>query len=285
MYQEFYNLAKSPFRQPPDLEFYYPARQYERASAYMNYAILNAEGAVMLTGAPGTGKTLLIKRLLSQLDDAFVIAHLFQTQLDDVEILRSILVEFGQKPFSAQKAELLDMLNGFLIETHINSQRPVIIIDDAHNLDVRALEELRMLLGLETDKVKIPQIVLVGSPALKDKLKVPELGSLDAYAHLRKSLEPLDFDETADYIRFRLEVASVPRGELFLEDAIRLIHQASRGVPRKINALCDTALMCGFADEKKQIDANLILSAISELGWAMPGGETASADSLAATIP
>lgn len=273
MYQEFFNLGKSPFRQPPDLEFYYPARQHERASAYLSYSILNAEGAVLLTGDIGAGKSLLIRHLMAQIEDATVVARLFQTQLDDVQLLRAILVEFGFKPFAAGKVELLDQLNAFLIDSYVNSTRPVIIIDDAHHLDIRALVELRMLLGLETDKVKIPQIVLVGARSLEEKLRLPELASLNDYIHLRKHLGPLDEQETAEYIRFRLAVAGGPESELFLADAMRRIFLQTGGNPRKINILCDTALMCAFADERRQIGADLVDAAVWELGWE-PGRES-----------
>jgi len=165
------------------------------------------------------------------------------------------------------KVELLDQLNSFLIDSYVNSVQPVIIIDDAQHLDVRALIELRLLLGLETDKVAIPQIVLVGTRAIEDKLQLPELSSLNSYIHLRKHLVPLGLEETSDYIRFRLAVAGGAEREIFLADAIESIHAHTKGIPRKINILCDTAMMCAFADECREINAGLIDTALLELGW------------------
>jgi len=267
MYIEFFNLGKPPFRQPPDLEFYFPVKQYESASAYLGYSILNSEGVVLLTGEDGVGKSLLIQKLMAQFDYASIVARVFQTQLDDTGLLRAILVDFGQKSFGSDKVELLDQLNSFLIDSYVNSVQPVIIIDDAQHLDVRALVELRLLLGLETDKVVIPQIILVGTRALEDKLRLPELSSLNSYIHLRKHLVPLGLEETSGYIRFRLAVAGAAENEIFLADAIQSIHSHTKGIPRKINILCDTAMMCAFADECKQINADLIDTALLELGW------------------
>jgi len=284
MYLEFFNLGKSPFRQPPDLEFYFPVKQYESASAYLAYSILNSEGIVLLVGEDGVGKSLLIQKLMAQFDYASVVARVFQTQLDDTGLLRAILVEFGQKAFGLDKVELLDQLNSFLIDSYVNSVQPVIIIDDAQHLDVRALIELRLLLGLETDKVAIPQIVLVGTRALEDKLQLPELSSLNSYIHLRKHLVPLGLEETSDYIRFRLAVAGGAEREIFLADAIESIHAHTKGIPRKINILCDTAMMCAFADECREINAGLIDTALLELGWKTNDPEKSGAHNSMASL-
>ena len=167
MYLEFFGLKEYPFRLTPDVDFLFMSSAHARAKAYMDYSVWNREGFVVITGEIGCGKTTLIQKLLSELNDEDVlVAKIFQTQLDDVEFLQAVLVEFGLNPFNAKKVELMDMLNTFLIENFHNDRQAILIVDEAHNLSMKALEEIRMLSGLETHKEKILHVILVGQPQL-----------------------------------------------------------------------------------------------------------------------
>src|SRR5215831_12294860 len=143
MYLKHFGLKVEPFQLTPDIGFLFMSEVHRRAKAYMDYSVWNREGFVVITGEIGCGKTTLIQKLLSELNGPVIVAKIFQTQLDDVEFLQSVLVEFGLNPFSAQKVELLDMLNTFLIQHFVQGKQIVLIVDDAHNLRTNVLEELR----------------------------------------------------------------------------------------------------------------------------------------------
>ena len=156
MYLDFFGLKDYPFRITPDTDYLYMSSAHSRAKAYMEYAIFNREGFVVITGEIGSGKTTLIKKLLMELDETVLVAKIFQTQLDEVELLQAILVEFGLNPFAAKKVELLNMLNQFLIDSYLNGKQALLIIDDAQNLSKRVLEEITMLFWCGNAKRKNP---------------------------------------------------------------------------------------------------------------------------------
>jgi general secretion pathway protein A len=152
MYLKHFGLKAQPFQLTPDIGFLFMSEAHTRAKVYMDYTVWNREGFVVITGEIGCGKTTLIQKLLSELNKNVVVAKIFQTQLDEVEFLQAVLVEFGLNPFNAKKVELLDMLNTFLIQHFVQGKQIVLIVDDAHNLSTKVLEEIRMLAGLETRK-------------------------------------------------------------------------------------------------------------------------------------
>jgi general secretion pathway protein A len=268
MYLDFFKLRELPFRLTPDTDFLYMSNAHARAKAYMDYTIWNREGFVVLSGEIGSGKTTLIQKLLSELDDDNVlVAKIFQTQLDETEFLQAMLVEFGLNPFSAKKVELIDMLNTFLIEQFASGKQLVLIVDDAHNLSMKVLEEIRMLSGLETQKEKLLHVILVGQPQLNEIIEAPEMEQLLQRVRLRFHLKTLSEEETSDYITHRLRVAGAERTDLFTPDTIPLIHKYTGGTPRLINTLCDTALVCGFADSVATITAEVVQAAVDELQW------------------
>jgi len=268
VYLEHFQLRDYPFRLTPDTEFLYMSSGHARAKAYMDYSVWNHEGFVVVTGEIGCGKTILLKSLLSELSDENVlVAKIFQTQLDDVEFLQSVLVEFGLNPFNAKKVELIDMLNSFLIESYQKMKQLVLIIDDAHNLSMRALEEIRMLSGLETQKEKILHVILVGQPQLNDMLDSPELEQLLQRVRLRFHLRPLSLDESSAYIAHRLAVAGASRTDIFTKETVPIIYKYTGGIPRLINTLCDTALTVAYADEKETVTIDVLKEAINELQW------------------
>jgi len=268
MYLDFFKLKEFPFRLTPDTEFLYMSNAHARAKAYMDYSVWNREGFVVITGEIGCGKTILIKKLLSELEEEnFLVAKIFQTQLDEVEFLQAVLVEYGLNPFSAKKVELIDMLNTFLVDSYREMKQLVLIVDDAHNLSLKALEEIRMLSGLETQKEKVLHVILVGQPQLNTMLDAPELEQLVQRVRLRFHVRPLTLDEMAEYIAHRLKVAGATRTDLFTAETMPVIFKYTGGVPRLINTLCDTSLTVAYADNLPTVTINVLKEALDELQW------------------
>ena len=267
MYSEHFQLTEPPFRLSPDPQFLYASRQHARAKAYMDSIMWLTDGFVVITGEIGSGKTTLIQSFISELPEDVALAHIAQTQVSPVEFLQAILVEFGFRPFEMRKAELLDTLNTHLIELYASGRKVLLIVDEAQNLSLQVLEELRMLSGVETQKEKVLRIILAGQPELKEKLDSPRLEQLAQRVRLRFHLGPLNRDETAEYIRHRLRVAGAGERELFSEDCFPLIYRHTLGTPRLVNTLCDTAMLCAFADDRPSVDAGLVDAALQELQW------------------
>jgi len=266
-YLEHFKLAEQPFRLTPDPAFVYWSKQHARAKAYMESTIWLADGFVVITGEIGSGKTTLIQSFLNELGDDVVYAMVSQTQLSPSQFLQAVLAEFGFKPFQARKAELLDMLNMFLVEQYGEGKKVVLIIDEAQNLSPKVLEEIRLLSGIETHKEKVLRIILAGQPELKDKIESPRLKQLTQRVRLRFHLGPLTNREMREYIGHRLKVAGADAEEIFAEDCLDLIYRRTGGVPRLINTLCDTAMLCAFAEDQNLITPEIIETALEELAW------------------
>jgi putative secretion ATPase (PEP-CTERM system associated) len=266
-YLEHFKLKEQPFRLTPDPDFVYWSKQHARAKAYMESTIWLADGFVIITGEIGSGKTTLLQSFLAELEDNVVYAVVSQTQLTATEFLQAVLTEFGFKPFNKRKVELLDMLNMFLIEQYSNGKKVVLIVDEAQNLARKVLEEIRLMSGIETHKEKVLRIILAGQPELKETLDSPSLKQLMQRVRLRFHIGPLDSREMREYIVHRLAIAGCEDRELFHDDAYDIIHRYSGGVPRLINTLCDTALLCAFADEKHSVNAEEVTAAVTELDW------------------
>jgi len=266
MYMQHFGLNDYPFRITPDTEYLYMSSAHSRAKAYMEYAIFNREGFVVITGEIGSGKTTLIKKILLELDENVKVAKIFQTQLDEVELLQAILVEFGLNPFSAKKVELLNMLNQFLVESYLEGKQVLLIIDDAQNLSKRVLEEVTMLSSVETQKEKILHVILVGQPELNQKLESPDMEQLLQRVSLRYHVRTLTLPETREYVAHRLKVAGLSK-KLFMDDTFDEMFEYSGGVPRLINTICDTALTCAYADGLEVVNNSEFETAIKELQW------------------
>lgn len=266
-YLEHFKLKEQPFRLTPDPDFLYWSKQHARAKAYMESTIWLADGFVIITGDIGSGKTTLLQSFLAELDEDVVYAVVSQTQLTPTQFLQSVLTEFGFKPFNKHKVELLDMLNMFLIEQYSNGKKVVLIVDEAQNLTKKVLEEIRLLSGIETHKEKVLRIILAGQPELKETLEARKLKQLVQRVRLRFHIGPLDAREMREYILHRLGVAGRGSDDLFDDSTFEIIHRYTGGVPRLINTLCDTALLCAFADEKQTVGADEIMSAVAELNW------------------
>jgi len=266
-YVEHFELKEQPFRLTPDPEFVYWSKQHARAKAYMESTIWLADGFVVVTGEIGSGKTTLLQTFLGELEDDIVFAVISQTQLTPTQFLQAVLLEFGFKPFNKRKVELLDMLNMFLLEQNSNGKKVILIVDEAQNLSKKVLEEIRLLSGIETHKEKVLRIILAGQPQLKETLDSPNLKQLVQRVRLRFHLDPLDAREMREYIEHRLRIAGRESNDLIDDDVFPTLYRYTGGVPRLINTLCDTALLCAFAEDKNNVDTKDVMSAIEELNW------------------
>jgi len=267
MYCELFQLTEPPFRLTPDPQFLYASKQHARAKAYMESTIWLADGFVVITGDIGSGKTTLIESFLVELPDDIVLAHISQTQLSPVEFLQALLVEFGFKPFRKRKVELLSMIKDFMVEQYAAGKKILLVIDEAQNLSRKVLEEVRLLSGLELRKEKLLRIILAGQPELSHKLDSPRLQQLTQRVRLRFHLGALSKRETHDYITHRLEVAGARGRTIFEPAACDVVFRYAGGVPRLVNVLCDTALLCAFAEERTVVDEGLVKAAVEELQW------------------
>ena len=267
MYCELFKLTEPPFRLTPDPQFLFASKQHARARAYMESTIWLADGFVVITGDIGSGKTTLIESFISQLPNDIVLAQLSQTQLTPVEFLQALLVEFGFKPFRKRKVELLSMLKDFMIEQYAAGKKIVLIVDEAQNLSRKVLEEVRLLSGLETRKEKLLRIILAGQPELASKLDSPRLQQLVQRVRLRFHLGALSKRETHEYIAHRLKVAGAAGRTIFQPAACDVVFRYTGGIPRLVNVLCDTAMLCAFTEERTVIDDGLVKTAVEELQW------------------
>jgi general secretion pathway protein A len=267
MYTELFKLREPPFRLSPDPEFLYLSKDHSRAKAYMESTVWFTDGFVIITGEIGAGKTTLIETFLRELESDVVVAQINQTQISAIEFLQSVLTQFGFKPFKMKKIELLATLNNFLIEQFAAGRKVLLIVDEAQNLSLEALEEIRMLSGVETTKEKVLRIILAGQPELNEKLDSPDLVQLAQRVRLRFHLTALTQSDLHAYVLHRLEVAGSNGRRIFAEDCYPLLYRYTGGVPRLINTLCDTAMMAAYTDDRDTVTAADVQSAITELRW------------------
>jgi general secretion pathway protein A len=267
MYLEPFKLKELPFRLSPDPQFLYLSKQHARAKAYMESTIWLTDGFVVITGEIGSGKTTLIESFLKEVPADVVVAQLNQTQVSPTDFLQAVLVQFGFSPFKMRKAELISTLNNFLIEQYAAGRKVLLIVDEAQNLSMRVLEEIRMLSGVETTKEKVLRIILVGQPELNNKLNARELEQLTQRVRLRFHLQTLSEAESRAYIQHRLDVAGAGDRELFTPDTFAEIFRYCGGVPRLINTLCDTAMMAAYTADRGVVTRADVAAAVAELQW------------------
>jgi type II secretory pathway predicted ATPase ExeA len=233
----------------------------------MESTIWFTDGFVIITGEIGAGKTTLIESLLHELDKDVVVAQINQTQVTELEFLQAVLVQFGFSPFKMKKAEAIATLNNFLIEQYAAGRKVLLIVDEAQNLPMKVLEEVRLLSGVETTKEKVLRIILAGQPELNEKLDSPELVQLVQRVRLRFHLTPLSEEDLRAYVLHRLEVAGSGGREIFADDTFPLLYRYTGGVPRLVNTLCETAMMAAFNEERDHVNVTDVHSAIEELRW------------------
>ena len=296
MYEKFYELRERPFALSPDPDYLYPSRVHREALDYLRYGLETHAGFVVITGEIGSGKTTLLQTLLRGLDSQTTVGRIVNTMLEPRELIETIMIDFGLDPAGRTKPLLLRDLAQFLVDQRLAGRLVLLVIDEAQNLSLAALEELRMLSNLETEKSKLLQVVLVGQPNLRDKLAAPELEQLRQRITVSYHLMPLDAEETANYVNHRLRRAALGAPLEFPRDVTDVIHARSRGVPRIVNVMCDATLVFGYAEERRQIDLPLMQDVIRELeatgvlppgAPAPPGGgviEPAAINELAAAV-
>jgi general secretion pathway protein A len=257
MYEAFYQLREKPFAILPDPGYLYFGERHTLAYTVLEYGVVHGAGFTVITGDVGCGKTTLIRHLLDSIEQDVTVGLISNTRQDIGELLKWVLLAFDQPYDANDKVALFDQLQRFLINEYAQGRRTVLIIDEAQNLGISTLEELRMLSNINADRDQLLQMVLVGQPQLKHLLSRPELEQFAQRVSADFHIEPLAADEVGAYIRHRLHVAG--RDEPLFEDAaIARIGAATEGIPRKINILCDTALVYGFSQEADLIGPAII---------------------------
>jgi type II secretory pathway predicted ATPase ExeA len=277
MYESHFGLRRRPFGGVPDPDCYYPATSHERALAQLLAAIENEEGLALLTGAPGTGKTLVGYCLLDRLGEKAVSAFLTNSHLGNrLELLRALLYDLSLPHDSPGEQELRLVLTDFLLKNYEQGNRTILVIDEAQALTTDLLEELRLLTNLEGRKGKAVQVVLLAQPAFRELLERPELGAFNQRLGVRCELEPLGLDEAGDYLVQHLRTQGGVPEEIVTDEAIAILARGTGGMPRLLNRAAHQALTLAFAAEVNQVDAEIALEALATLGLSDPGGEEQS---------
>ena len=261
----FFGLQQKPFSPTPDPRFLYLSPGHREGLAQLQYGVQEHKGFILLTGEVGTGKTTLLRTLLSRLDGNTASAFVFDTTLPFEGLLEYMLEDFGVAKPGESHVQRLISLNNFLLERHRAGQNTVLILDEAQNLDLHALEQIRLLSNFETQTEKLLQILLVGQPELLEKLDRPELRQLKQRIGLRCRILPLTAEQTRDYIRTRLRIAGATDLGLFSDAAITRIAEYAGGIPRLINTVCDHCLLIGYADQIRRINRSIVEEAIEYL--------------------
>ena len=266
MYESFYGLKEKPFNLLPDPEYLFMSQGHENTYTHLEYAIAENKGFVVITGEIGSGKTTLINFLLERIGEDIDIGLINNTYVRPTQLIKMICKEYELEVEGMDKTEMIDLFHGFLLRQFAERKRVVLIIDEAQNLSPETMEEIRMLSNLEAEKHHLLQMILVGQPELKHKLQRKELIQFAQRVTVSCHLNGLNKEEVDKYIRHRLKVAGAENADVFgaknpdIFDggAIAAIASYSRGIPRIINILCDTALVYGYADELKVIDDKAI---------------------------
>jgi len=264
MYKEFYGFTTYPFSITPDPQFLYLSRNHEACLRYLLYSLERGHGLIVLTGETGTGKTLLLKNLVKDLNEKTHVAFLVNSALDSFDMLLYTFHELKLDIAGKSKFEILSILKNFLLTSEMANEKVVVIIDEAQNLSIDALENLRLLTNFENSEKKLLQIVLAGQPHLADMLRLPELTHLNQRIGFRCCLMPINYHETKSYIEKRLTVAGATY-PVFTSRAIKKIFLYSKGIPRVINLICDNALFFGFGHQKRHIGCTIIQQVVQEL--------------------
>jgi general secretion pathway protein A len=257
MYEAFYGLREKPFSILPDPDLIYWGRNHSLAFAMLEFGVRNSAGFTVITGEIGSGKTTLVRHLLRQLDARTVTVGLIANTPRGTEGLLQWVMMALKQPYEGSYPNLFERFHRFVFDQYRTGRRTLLIVDEAHNLGVDALEELRMLLNVNADKHQFIQIILVGQPQLKNLLRNPQLAQFAQRVSSDYHLRPLQPHEVTAYIEHRLAGVGA-RSRLFSADACHLIADASGGIPRTINILCDTALVYGFALNSREIDAQMV---------------------------
>jgi len=273
MYEQYYGFSEKPFSLTPDTKYFYRSESHANALELLQYAIERREGFVLITGDIGTGKTMLCRALLEKTDHKTFAALILNPFQSEEDLLRAILQDLGvlsrgeerQAARQPSKQELVSTLHDFLLSLVPLGARAVLIIDEAQNLPLPILEQIRILSNFETDKEKLLQIFLVGQLNLLPLLRSPELRQLDQRVSIRYQVKPLSESEMGGYISHRLAIANGARNVVFTPTALRVVYGYTAGLPRLINMLCDRALLAGYMAQTTRIDEELTAKAAEGL--------------------
>ncbi len=270
MYLEFLGLREKPFSTTADPSFLYLSRKHREALSHMVYGIRERKGFIEITGEVGTGKTTLCKALLRHLDPSTKTALILQSGFSELQLLQAVVQDFGLNPVSSgNRLGLFNQLNRFLLDEAERGHNIVLIVDEAQNLSLLLLEQIRMFSNLETDKEKLIQIVLVGQPQLRDKLQLPELEQLRQRIGVRYHMLPLDLDEVRTYIEHRLRVAGSDGTLEWTTDGAEEVFRCTKGIPRLINQVCDRSLLACYVLRVKRVDGEIVRNSYQEISGAV----------------
>ena len=264
MYLQHFQLAVKPFTLLPDPAFLYMSKRHAMAYALLEYGMLNDSGGfIVITGEVGSGKTTLIRKMLAETNNAASIGLLNHTHSNYGELLQWVLMSFNLEFKNKTKVELYQDFINFIKNHQLVGKRVVLVIDEAHNLSLENLEEIRMLANINTESGQVFQLIISGQPELLQKLRMPELSQFAQRVTIQYHLETLGKDECFDYIKHRLVVAGATYF-IFDDSALLTIWYYSRGIPRVINTLCDLSLVYGFSEQRKYINADIVRQVIND---------------------
>lgn len=267
MYEAFYHLRAKPFSLNPDPRFFYGSKGHKRAMAYLEYGLSLREGFIVITGEIGAGKTMLVRNLFKKLEHEDVVAaQIVSTQLDADDMLRSVAAAFGLEQEGLNKASLLKKLESYLLSVARQGKRALLVVDEAQNLSPRAVEELRMLSNFAHANEPLLQSFLLGQPEFRITLQSEELQQLKQRVIASYHLAAMDAGETRSYVQHRLDLVGWQGDPAITDEAYKLIHEFSGGIPRKINTLCDRLLLLGYLSEKHTFDRAEVQEVIDDLG-------------------
>jgi general secretion pathway protein A len=267
MYTRFFGLSEKPFAITPDPRFLYLSERHAEALAHLLYGINESGGFIQLTGEVGTGKTTVVRTLLSRVPHHADVAVILNPRVTPVEFLLTICEELGLDIADADRdsvKQMVDALNRRLLGAHAEGRRIIVLVDEAQNLSIDVLEQVRLLTNLETPTQKLLQIILIGQPELRELLDRTDLRQLAQRITGRYHLKPLSREETMGYVRHRLRVAGATE-EIFTPAALREVHRLSQGIPRVINVACDRALLGAYTQETRRITPTLVRLAAGEV--------------------
>jgi putative secretion ATPase (PEP-CTERM system associated) len=266
MYESYFGLTSKPFQLNPDPSFYFSSKQHRRAKAYLEYGVQRNEGFIVITGEVGAGKTTILRGLIDSLDpNKVVAANLVTTQLGAEDTLRMVGAAFGVRVKDASKSDVLMSLEAFLVSQTSQGKRCLLIVDEAQNLSMRAVEELRMLSNFQFGQQALLQTFLVGQPEFRTILQSPDMQQLRQRVTATCHIGPLDQAETQGYIEHRLKCAGSSGRPSFDAAAYELVFKSSGGIPRRINLICDRLLLLGFLSEKDAFGFDEVNEVVTEL--------------------
>jgi general secretion pathway protein A len=265
MYKNFFGLKEHPFNANPDPRYLFLTREIQEALAGLAYGIKNRKGFILLTGEVGTGKTTLLNRLLDWLHmEGVATAYIFNSRVDVSQLFDLMMADFGIPCERRDKSYVLMRLNQWLLQRYRDRKTSVLIVDEAQNLSLEVLEEIRLLTNFETANEKLLQIVLAGQPELDEKLRDPRLRQLRQRITMRCRTQPLSMQELSGYIAERLRIGGANGTPIFSPEAIESIYKYSRGIPRVANLLCEHSLIGAFVDQVRPVQARLVEDAARE---------------------